>query len=85
MSKYFSYYFFFLNCYEREHFHCWALRTTKFKLRTSDVGVRIMVFKATFNNISDISWLSVLLMKETGVPGENQGPGWLNELGSWIT
>jgi hypothetical protein len=26
-----------------------------------------MVFKATFNNISAISWQSVLLMEETGV------------------
>ena len=25
----------------------------------------------TFNNISAISWLSVLLVKEIGVPGEN--------------
>jgi hypothetical protein len=30
-----------------------------------------MVFNATFNNISDVSWRSVLLVKETGVPGEN--------------
>jgi len=30
-----------------------------------------MVFNATFNNISVISWQSVLLMEETGVPGEN--------------
>jgi hypothetical protein len=30
-----------------------------------------MVFNATFNNISDISWRSVLLVEETGVPGEN--------------
>jgi hypothetical protein len=30
-----------------------------------------MVFKATFNNISVISWRSVLLVEETGVPGEN--------------
>ena len=30
-----------------------------------------MVFNATFNNISAISWRSVLLVKETGVPGEN--------------
>jgi hypothetical protein len=30
-----------------------------------------MVFNTTFNNISVISWLSVLLVKETGVPGEN--------------
>ena len=33
-----------------------------------------MVFNATFNNISAISWWSVLLVKETGVPGENQRP-----------
>ena len=30
-----------------------------------------MVFNATFNNISDISWRSVLLVEENGVPGEN--------------
>jgi hypothetical protein len=32
-----------------------------------------MVFNATFNNISVtcISWRSVLLVEETGVPGEN--------------
>jgi hypothetical protein len=30
----------------------------------------IMVFSATFNNISVISWRSVLLVYETGVPGE---------------
>ena len=29
-----------------------------------------MVFNATFNNISVISWRSVLLVKETGVPRE---------------
>ena len=33
-----------------------------------------MVFNATFNNISVISWLSVLLVEETGVPGENYRP-----------
>ena len=33
-----------------------------------------MVFNATFNNISVISWRSVLLMEETGVPGENRRP-----------
>ena len=31
-----------------------------------------MVFNATFNNISVIMWWSVLLLKETGVPRENQ-------------
>ena len=33
-----------------------------------------MVFNATFNNISVISWRSVLLVKETEVPGENHRP-----------
>jgi len=32
--------------------------------------VGFMVFNATFNNISVISWRSVLLVEETGVPGE---------------
>ena len=35
------------------------------------VGLLFMVFNATFNNISAISWWSVLLLEETGVPGEN--------------
>ena len=30
-----------------------------------------MVFNTTFNNISVISWWSVLLVEETAVPGEN--------------
>jgi hypothetical protein len=33
-----------------------------------------MVFNATFNNISVISWGSVLLVEETRVPGENHRP-----------
>ena len=32
------------------------------------------MFNATFNNISAISWRSVLLVEETGVPGENHRP-----------
>jgi hypothetical protein len=32
--------------------------------------VCLMVFNATFNNISGISWRSVLLVDETGGPGE---------------
>jgi hypothetical protein len=31
----------------------------------------IMEFNTTFNNISVILWRSVLLVEETGVPGEN--------------
>jgi hypothetical protein len=33
-----------------------------------------MVFNAIFNNISVIMWLSVLLVEETGEPGENHRP-----------
>ena len=33
-----------------------------------------MGFNATFNNILDISWRSVLLVQETGIPGENHRP-----------
>ena len=35
---------------------------------------RIVMFNATFNNIAVISWQSVLLVEETGVPGENHRP-----------
>jgi len=33
-----------------------------------------MVFNATFNNISVLSWRSVLLLEETEVHGENHRP-----------
>jgi len=33
--------------------------------------LRFIVFNATFNNISVISWRSVLLVEDTGVSGEN--------------
>jgi hypothetical protein len=35
------------------------------------IGVSVMVFNVTFNNISVISWRSVLLVEKTGEPGEN--------------
>ncbi len=35
------------------------------------IRARAMVVNATFNNITVISWQSVLLEEETGVPGEN--------------
>ena len=38
------------------------------------LGVMVMVFDATFNNISAILWPSVLLVEENGVPGENDRP-----------
>ena len=34
----------------------------------------VMVFNTIFNNISVISWQSVLLVEETRVPGENHWP-----------
>ena len=34
-------------------------------------GLGVMVFNATFNNISVTSWRSVSLVEETGIPGEN--------------
>ena len=36
--------------------------------------LRVMVFNATFNNISSISQQSVILGEETGVPGKKQYP-----------
>jgi len=37
-------------------------------------SVMVVVFNVIFNNISVISWRSVLLVEETGVPGENHRP-----------
>ena len=36
--------------------------------------VRVIVFNAIFNNISAISWQSVLLVEETRLPWENHRP-----------
>jgi len=38
------------------------------------LGVRAMVLNATFNNISGISWQSVLLVEATRVSRENHRP-----------
>jgi hypothetical protein len=40
-------------------------------LFVTEVRVRVMVFNATFNNISVILWQLVILVEEIGVPGEN--------------
>ena len=42
----------------------------------SFIWVKLMMFSATFNNISVISWRSVLLIlvEETGMPGEKHRP-----------
>ena len=39
--------------------------------RTRAKRVRVMVFDDSVNNISIISWRSVLLVEETGTPGKN--------------
>jgi hypothetical protein len=38
------------------------------------VRIRIVVFNATFNDISAISWRPVLVVEEAEVPGENHRP-----------
>jgi len=37
----------------------------------SSQGLGVMVFNTTFNNISVISWHSILLVEEIRVPREN--------------
>jgi hypothetical protein len=39
-----------------------------------DLILIFLYFNATFNNISAISWRPVLVVEETGVPGENHQP-----------
>ena len=50
--------------------------------KTLTYRVQCMLFNATFKNISDISWLSVLLVEETGVATENDKP--VAHLPIWI-
>ena len=51
-------------------FYPWVEYTdVRFSMSNSRVGV--MVLNATFNNISVISWRSILLVEETGILGEN--------------
>ena len=45
-----------------------------FSAKHVTLSITGMVFNATFNNISVISWRSVLLVKETGVIGEYNRP-----------
>jgi hypothetical protein len=42
------------------------------KKKEPELGV--MVLNVPFNNISAISWRSVLLAEQTGIPGENHWP-----------
>jgi hypothetical protein len=44
------------------------------RLEKKGLGLGVMMFNAIINTISVISWRSVLLVEETGVPGENHQP-----------
>ena len=48
-----------------------SISTGNFNCVKYNLIVRVMVFNATLNNTSAISWQSVLSVEETGVPGEN--------------
>jgi hypothetical protein len=47
--------------------------------------VCLMAFNVTFSNISAISWRSILLVEETGEPGENHRPVCRKSLTNFIT
>ena len=49
-------------------------KITRMCNHASLMRVRVRVFNDTFNNISIISWQSVLLVVETGIPRENHKP-----------
>ena len=51
----------------------WISNTIVMELGNLHLKIRVilMVLNATFNNISVISWRSILLVEETGVPREN--------------
>jgi len=51
------------------------LKWEKQKIPYCRLGFGFMVFNATFNNISVISWWSVLLVEETGEYRENHTVG----------
>ena len=51
-----------------------STRQENLRKRMVGLGVTVMLFNATFNIISFISWQSVLLVEEIGVPGKNNRP-----------
>ena len=48
--------------------------TTKSNAIPVTIDVCLRMRNATFNDILDMSWRSVLLVEETGGPGENHRP-----------
>ena len=63
--------FFFINNFVTIIISSTAFVHGNLSLFVANSRVRIVVFNATFNNISVISWQSVLLVEVTGVPGDN--------------
>jgi hypothetical protein len=57
-----------------EHVRLFSENVLLLKYSVLTYRVRIIIFNANFNNISAISWRSVLLVEETRVPGENHRP-----------
>ena len=53
-------------------FHSTLKNTNDYQIVSLWVIIMIMVFSATFSNISAISWQSVLLVEETGIPDLSQ-------------
>ena len=51
--------------------HNWLMLNTDISMYICKVMVIVMMFNASFNSISAISWRSVIFVWETGVPGEN--------------
>ena len=52
----------------------YPIKMLRLSLTECNYYVCLMVFNVTFNNISAISWRSVLLVEETGGHGENHQP-----------
>ena len=75
----YNYYYFYKKKKEAEPIRCYSNNNIqafqpKTNLANKRFRFRLMVFNATFNNISVISWRLVLLMEESRVPGENHRP-----------
>jgi hypothetical protein len=59
--------FFFFNFQKSDLHIFWGANSPLYIILLVMIRVRVMVINATFNNISVISWRSVLLVEETGV------------------
>jgi hypothetical protein len=62
----------FLSNYWWQRSDIWSQASYRYHISWEAAG--FMVLNATFNNISVMSWRSVLLVEETGVPGEHHRP-----------